>query len=60
MNENDGFIYSLEFVCNDKYIISGYIDGLLMVTDLKSYDSFKECENQSGDENSVFLSIYLL
>ena len=39
--QND-FVYSVNFTDNDKYLISGFIDGYMLLVDIHNTNSFKK------------------
>ena len=67
-DEHGEFIYSTNFLDNDRYLVSGFIDGYLLIVDLTTMESFKQkvdlkkriIEGQQDPGNSVLyhLTVY--
>ena len=60
-DESKEFVYSVNFLCNQTYIVCSYKDGTLVVVDLyntsnifkKEINEFEKTESNLDDQNSV-------
>lgn len=55
-DEHKDYIYSIEFLCNDSYLISGFSDGYLLIYDIKDPNQnykINITENISKKDNNL-------
>ncbi len=42
IDQHNDFVYSVNFTDNDKYLITGFIDGYMLLVDINNTNSFKK------------------